>query len=36
MENSNNPIEAALSGDEAEVGGLHDDEQTPVEGHDEL
>lgn len=36
MENSNNPIEAALSGDEVEVGDLHDDEQTLLEGHDEL
>ena len=36
MENSNNPIEAALSADEAEAGAIDDDEQTPVEGHDEL
>lgn len=36
MENSNNPIEAAISADEAEEGALDDDEQTPREGHDEL
>jgi len=37
MENSNNPIEAAGSADEAEAAMvLDDEEQTPVGGHDEL
>jgi len=37
MENSNNPIEAAGSADEAEAAMvLDDEEQTPVRGHDEL